>query len=170
MAEVVSGGAALPAGVLQADGSQCTGCGLAGDGAARFAQRAEGGVLSDVENALLAGIEARLTQEVRGVVSALDQFGRRAQLIGEEVPAGAKFCKAVTSLLALLSFQVAYSFSKGLDAPIFLDDGAEYLRKLHLSLDDLVREVDLDGRRFMAVALIEKSSAQVLGGHEAGRD
>lgn len=118
----------------------------------------------DAQDALLlADIEARLADEVRGLVAALHQFGCRSELIGKEIPDSAKFCKSVTVLLTLLSFQLAYSFSKDLDTPIFFDDGAEYLRKLNLSLSDFVRELTLDGRRFLAVALIDQQLGQ-LGG------
>lgn len=140
------------------------------DGGLGFADGADGKVLSDLQNALLADIEARLTQEVRGLIASLAEFGRRAQLIGEEIPDHAKFCKSIPAALSVLTLQFAYSLSQGVDVPVFLDDGAEYLRKLHLSLDDLVREIDLDGRRFLAIALIEKSSAEILGGHQGGGD
>lgn len=128
-----------------------------------FAKRADEQRVVLAQDALLAGIEARLAEEVRGLVAALDQFGRRTQLIGKELPEGAHFCKAVTGLLGLLGFQFAYALGKGLDRPIFVDDGAEYLRELSLSLNDLIREVDLDGRRFLAVALIEQSASEILG-------
>lgn len=128
-----------------------------------LADRAEHEEASSSQDALLSGIEARLAEEVRGLVASLDQFGRRTQLIGEELPDDAHFCKAVTGLLGLLGFQFAYALGKGLDRPIFVDDGAEYLRELSLSLNDLIREVDLDGRRFLAVALVEQGTAEVLG-------
>lgn len=151
--------------------------GTAGDAGRRgfgvqpdLAQTAVGEPPLQAQDALLASIEARLTQEVRGLIASLAEFGSRAQLIGEAIPDNAKFCKAVTALLSVLSLQLAHSLSQGVDLPIFLDDGAEYLRKLHLSLDDLVREIDLDGRRFLAVALIEKSSAEILRGNQGGSD
>lgn len=117
---------------------------------------------------LLADIEARLTDEVRRLVAALDQFGCRSELIGKEIPDSAKFCKSVTLLLTSLSFQLAYSFGKDLDIPIFFDDGAEYLRKLNLSLSDFVRELTLDGRRFLAVALIDQQLSQLGGTADRG--
>ena len=121
------------------------------------------GALDAQDALLLADIEARLADEVRRLVAALHQFGCRSELIGKEIPDSAKFCKSVTALLTLLSFQLAYSFSKDLDKPIFFDDGAQYLRKLNLSLSDFVRELTLDGRRFLAVALIDQQLGQ-LGG------
>jgi hypothetical protein len=117
---------------------------------------------------LLADIETRLTREVRGLVAALHKFGSRAQLMGKEIPESAKFCKSVTLLLTLLSFQLAYSFGKDLDTPIFFDDGAEYLRKLNLSLSDFVRELTLDGRRFLAVALVDQQLGQFSSTAERG--
>ena len=132
------------------------------------AKAAFGEMPTEAKDALLASIEARLAQEVRGLIGSLDQFSRRTQLIGELLPDDANFCKAVTGFLGLLSLQFAYSLGKGLDKPVFLDDGAQYLRELNLSLDDLVREVSLEGRRFLAVALVEQSSADVLGSAEGG--
>ena len=124
---------------------------------------------NEAQHALvLADIEARLTKEVRGLVASLVQFGGRAQLISEEVPADAQFSKLVTGFLALLGFQLAYSLGKDLDKPIFFDDGAQYLRDLGLSLNDFVREVELDGRRFMAVALIEQGLPKAEGAADAG--
>lgn len=117
---------------------------------------------------LLADIEARLTDEMRGLVAALHQFGCRTELIRQEIPEGAHFCKSVTAFLTLLSFQLAYSFGKDLDTPIFFDDGAEYLRKLNLSLGDFVRELTLDGRRFLAVALIDQQLGQLGGTADRG--
>lgn len=117
---------------------------------------------------LLADIEARLTDEVRWLIAALHQFGCRAELIGKEIPDSAKFCKSVTALFTLLSFQLAYSFGKDLDTPIFFDDGAEYLRKLNLSLSDFVRELTLDGRRFIAVALIDQQLGQLGSAADRG--
>lgn len=149
----------LPAGSGSPDSEEAPGVG----GRAGLDLFSSVAVAADAVNAddsqnglLLADIEARLTNEVRGLICALDQFGRRAQFIGKELPDSAHFCKSVTSLLALLGFQLANSFGKGLDLPVFFDDGAEYLRKLNLSLGDFVRELTLDGRRFLAVALVDE--------------
>lgn len=142
----------------------CCGCGMQPD----LAQAAVGKIPLQAQDALLASIEARLTHEVRGLVAALDQFGRRAQTIGKDIPEGAKFCQLVTGSLALLGFQFAYAFGKGLDTPIFFDDGAKYLADLGLSLDEFVREVTLDGRRFLAVALIDQELPQLNRAADAG--
>lgn len=122
---------------------------------AALAGPASGVVVNDVQNALLASIETRLTEEVRRLVVALDQFSGRAQLIGKELPESAQFGKAVTGFLALLSFQFAYALRKDLDKPILFDDGAEYLRGLGLTLEQAFREVSLDGRRYSAVACVD---------------
>lgn len=121
-----------------------------------------------VEHSLvLADVEARMTKEVRGLVLALSQFGHRAQAVSEEIPADAQFCKLVTSFLGLLGFQLAYSLGKDLDKPIFFDDGRQYLADLKLSLDEFVREVNLDGRRFLAVAFVDQHTPQADGRAEA---
>ena len=72
---------------------------------------------------VLADIEARLTQEVRGLIAALTQFSGNAELIRK--------------------------------------DGAEYLHELNLCLSDFVREVDLDGRSFLAIALVDKQPGKL---------
>lgn len=135
---------------------------------ADVAQAAVGNRALDAQDALLSAIEARLTKEVRGLVAALHQFGCRAQLIGKDIPDSAKFCKLVTGSLTLLGFQFAYAFSQGLDKPIFFDDGTKYLADLGLSLEEFVREVTLDGRRFMAVALIEPEFSKLDSAVDAG--
>lgn len=133
-----------------------------------FAEGAEGGVGVDPQDALLVSVEARLTEEVNRLVAALRQFSGRAQLIGKEIPDRAHFGKTVTSLLALIALQYADSLGKSLDRPLLLDDGAEYLRKFGLRLEDSIREVTLDGRRFMAVALVDEFSHEANGASEAG--
>lgn len=143
--------------------------GLAGLGAdGDLAQTAVGSSTLDTQDALLSAIEARLTKEVRGLVAALHQFGCRTQLIGKDIPDSAKFCKLVAGSLTLLGFQFAYAFSQGLDKPIFFDDGAKYLADLGLSLEEFVREVTLDGRRFLAVALIEPEFSKLDSTVDAG--
>ena len=117
------------------------------------------------ENAfLLSDIEARLAEEVRGLILSLTQFSGRAQSIGKEIPIDSQFCKLITSTLQLFALQVAVALGQGLNKPIFFDDGAHYLADLGLSLNDFIREIDLDGRKFMAIALIDKRSADVLNG------
>ena len=115
---------------------------------------------NDAQNALLSNIEARLADEVLRLIDPIHEFGRRAQLIGKEIPDSANFCKLVTGFLGMASFQIAYALRKMADTPIFLDDGAGYLRKLGLELDDLFREVNLDGRKFLAVALVDQQPAK----------
>jgi hypothetical protein len=131
------------------------------------ADGAEGVSVVDLQNAYLVGMEARLTREVKGLIGTLSQFGSRAQLISEELPVGAEFSKRVTLLLALLSLQLANALGQGLDKPIFFDDGALYLKQLGLGLDDFIREVDLDGRRFLCVALTDQGTAK---GFDVGQD
>jgi hypothetical protein len=127
--------------------------------AARVAEAVDTGVSQDA--LVLADIEARLTQQVRGLIAALTEFGGSAQLICKEIPDNAHFTKLVSSALVLIGFQLAYALGKGLDKPIFFDDGAEYLRELNLCLSDFAREIDLDGRRFLAIALINQQSSEL---------
>lgn len=147
---------------LQPDDGQGRGCGIELDRhfpVAGVADAVDARVSQDA--LVLADIEARLTQQVRWLIAALTEFGGSAQLICKEIPDGAHFTKLVSSALVLISFQLAYAFGKGLDKPIFFDDGAEYLRELNLSLSDFVREIDLDGRRFLAIALVDQQSSEL---------
>ncbi|WP_154640634.1 hypothetical protein [Serratia marcescens] len=109
---------------------------------------------------LIASIEARLTQEVLDLTDALQRFGLGTQRIHEELPATAQFGKLITSFFSMVSFQFAYALLKDRDKPLLLDDGAQQLQELGLTLNDFIREIDLDGRRFLAVALIDKKLSQ----------
>lgn len=140
-----------------------------GDDDGGFAQRADGGVGVESQDALLASIEARLTEEVCRLIAALRQFSSRAQLVGKEIPDRTHFGKSVTSLLALIALQYADSLGKSLDRPILFDDGAEYLRKFGLRLEDSIREVTLDGRRFLAVALVDELANEAGSAGEASK-
>lgn len=151
----------IPAGDSWADDLSALRRLAGGGGDGGLTEVAEGCGAALAQDALLASIEARLTEEVRRLVGSLDQFGRRTQLIGELLPDSSNFGKSVTSLLALLGFQLANTLGKGLDTPFLLDDGAEYLRKLCLTGDELFREVSFDGRRYMAVARIEDDLAEL---------
>jgi hypothetical protein len=135
-----------------------------------FAEGTLGVAVSGLQNALLSSIEARLTHEVTGLIRALGEFGSRAQLIREEIPVEAECCKLVTGFLALVSLQLANTLGEGLDKPIFFDDGALYLSQLNLSLDDFIREIDLDGRRFLAISFIEKGASKVFDIHQKSGD
>lgn len=121
------------------------------------------------EDALLAlDVETRLTEEVRRLISALREFGGLAQTISKELPLSSKYSQLVAITLGLVSLQFSNALSKGLDKPIFLDDGAVYLKELGLGIDDLFREVDLEGRRFLAIALIDESASQILNATQKG--
>jgi len=120
------------------------------------AKRAVGSVWADMEDALFARIETRLADEVFRLVSALREFSGRTQLICQELPERAHFSKSVTGFLSLIGLQLADALAKGLDRAVLFDDGAQYLGELGLSLEDFFREIDLDGRRLLAVALIDE--------------
>ena len=114
--------------------------GLGGlDSSLCLADRTDGECVVQGQDALLGSIEARLAEEMRRLVSALGEFGSRSQLIGEEIPSDAKFCKSVTVAFSLCSLQLAYALSQSMKRLVFADDGAEYLRQLGLGLDDLFR-------------------------------
>lgn len=120
------------------------------------------------ENDLLAGLEARLADAVRNLVGALTEFGGIAQAINKELPLTAEFGKLITLFLGTSSLQVAYALMKDGDLPLLIGDGAQHLQKLGLGVDELFRELDVDGRRFLAVALVEQQPAQFPQRREAG--
>ena len=154
---------------LQPDDGQGRGCSIELDRHFPLAGVADAVDASGTQDALLlADIEARLTNEVRGLIAALREFGSRAQLVCKEIPDNAHFTKLVSSSFALMSLQLAYALHKGLDKPIFFDDGVEYLRELKLCLSDFVREIDLDGRRFLAIALIDQKLGQFSSTADCG--
>lgn len=103
----------------------------------------------------LADIEARLTQEVIDLATVLLKFSRRTRLIGKELPDTAQFGQLITRLLSLSSLHVAQALLKDSNVPLLSDNGAEYLSKLGLHLKDFIREIRLDDRRFLAIAILD---------------
>lgn len=120
------------------------------------------------EHELLAGLEARLADGVRDLAGALLKFGGITQAVHKELPLGSEFGKHITLLFGTVSLQFAYALLKDGDLPLLLDDGAQHLHKLGLGVNELFRELDMDGRRFLAVALVEQGAAEVLEHSEAG--
>ncbi len=113
-------------------------------------------------------LEARMTSEVRGLIDALGQFARSTKLIHEEIPIDAHFGKSIAFLLACCGFHFANTLALSLVRGIFRNGGREYISQLELDIKDLFREIDLDGRRFLAVALADECEGQVLDGARAG--
>jgi hypothetical protein len=132
------------------------------DGHATEAAAPETVNVEDKQALVLADIETRLTEEVRRLILALTEFGHRTQAIGEEIPVDAEFVQLVTCLLSLMGFQFAVALGQGLDKPILFDDGCEYLRKHLLTVNDLFGKIDLDGRSYLAVALVDEPFSQVM--------
>lgn len=133
------------------------------------AGQAGGGAPYPLEHRLVfADIEARLADEVRGLIAALRQFGSRTQLISEATPAGSDFTKLVTQTFALMALQLAIALGKSMEKPILFDDGVLYLKNLGLNLNEFVREVELDGRRFLAVALVDQQAGKFNNAADAG--
>lgn len=109
------------------------------------------------EHDLLSSLEARLADEVRHLVKALRQFSRGTQSICEELPLSSHFGKNVTLFFSLSSLHIANALLKRPDVPLLVDDGAQQLVEMGLSLNELVREFDFEGRRFLAVALVDQT-------------
>lgn len=122
----------------------------------------EGLASADEQNRLLAGIEARLTDEMRGLAGSLNQFALRTKAIREEIPDSAKFCKLVSGFFPLAAFHFSEALLSGTQRFTFEDDGALYLQKLGLEIQDFVRELDLEGRKFLAIAFLDKGGRDFL--------
>lgn len=122
-----------------------------------IAVMADVSTLPEHEDALLlADIEARLTEEVHGLIRSIEQFGLRSKLISEEIPNSSKFAQLIASTLTLSSFHFAYALRKGADKGIFFYDTSHDFGQFSLSLEDRFRQINLDGRKFLAVALIDE--------------
>lgn len=117
---------------------------------------------SDAQNALLACVEARLAEEVHRLVPPMLEFIKRAQAIGEEIPSSAQLCKVVALTQRQLVLNLAQFIQQGCFNRLFLDDGRVYLDELGLSLRDFFREIDLDGRKYLAIAQREGEAAYVF--------
>lgn len=150
-------GTALPAGVAGEVGA-----------ALRAAPHPGAPHLALDEHALVAGVEARLAEEVRRLVRALQEFACRAQAIGKDLPLPAEACKLVPDALALMSFQLAYAIERGVEGGVLLEQFPEQLADLELRLRDAFRNVDLDGRRFLAIALRDEQANEVTSAAERG--
>ncbi|WP_350316349.1 hypothetical protein OHK33_22215 [Pectobacterium aroidearum] len=110
---------------------------------------------------LLSSIEARLTQEMLDLADALRRFSIGTQRINEELPLTAEFGKSITCFLSMASLQFANALLKDRDKPLLIDDGAMQLKELGLNFHEFIREVDLEGRKFLAVALIDKRTSDL---------
>ncbi|KEH09800.1 hypothetical protein [Delftia sp. 67-8] len=127
-----------------------------------LATGAEGLAGVDEQNRLLAAVEARLAHEVRGLGLSFREFAFRTQAIREDIPDGAKFCKLVAGFFPLVAFQLADALLSETQVFTFQDDGAVYLKELGLEVKDFVRELELEGRKFLAVSFLDKRGRDVL--------
>ena len=131
-------------------------------GHSKLADRAVGLSSVDEQNRLLTGIEARLANEMRGLGLTLAEFARRTKAIREEIPDSAQFCKLIAGCLPLFAFQLSDAILRAPQGFTFEDDGALYLKQLGLELKDFVREFDFEGRKFLAVAFLDKGGRDDL--------
>lgn len=99
-------------------------------------------------------IHAELTCEVRRLQSNLIRFGRALQGISKNLGPGKDFSKLVTSTFGLFGFQLAYAVGQVMDPAVLLDDGRQYLAQTELSLQQLFREICLDGRDYVCIAKV----------------
>ena len=120
------------------------------------------------ENDLLSSVETRLTEEVSDLARALRKFSVGTQSISEELPLSSEFGKLITRFFSSSSLQLADALLEGKDRPLLLDDGAMQLHELGLSLNDFIREITLEGRQFLAVALVNKRLTDGPDGGKTG--
>jgi len=123
-----------------------------GNGDGELANWASGVVLGRLQDCLAAGVEARLTQEVRNLAGFLRAWSGRAKFIGEVLPANADCGKVISLAISLICLHLSDSFLKDANRGVFMGDGALDLIDLGLKFEDCVRELDLDGLRFLCVA------------------
>lgn len=123
-----------------------------------------------LQDGLDPAIEARLAQEVDRLVAAFVEFGRGTQAISVDAAAGNDFDKLVPLSFALAGFQLANAFARRTQGLGLLCGDPKYLEQVCLRLNDFFRELDLDGRRFVAIALADQREPQILGGGERGND
>lgn len=141
------------------------------NGGAVVANGAFGAAVVDAQDSLLlADIEARLTREMHGLALSLREFAGRTKAIREEIPESAKFCKLVTGFFPLTALHIANALLSEAQSFTFKDDGALYLKQLGLELNDFVREIDLEGGKFLAVAFVDKSKRNILDGAAQGNE
>lgn len=113
---------------------------------------------------LIPNIEARVTGEVLRLMGAVKEFGLGLQLIRKEIPPNAYFSQSITLFLALSSLNLSNALGLSVMRGIFRDGGREYITQLEMDVKHLFREINLDGRRFLAVALVDEGTSQVFDG------
>lgn len=101
-------------------------------------------------------VEAALTQEVWRLVAALLESASSFQAIGERSPSG-DLGKLVAQSFQLIALQYAQTFLQLGGHHGFLGEHAEQLGDMGLSFEEAFREICLDGRKFLAIACIDKS-------------
>lgn len=122
------------------------------------------------QDALEAEFEAGLTKEVRGLIAALRKFAAGTQLVCKSAPASADFSKDVALLLSLASMHFVDLLSQSLYDGVFADGGFGYLQQVGLGAQRLFRQLELDGRQFLAVALPDEQVGQFLDVADAGHE
>lgn len=111
---------------------------------------------------LSPAVQARLTEEVLRLVAALTQFARGAQAVAESPAAVGQLDKPVAQTLALVGFQLSNSFARDPKGFGLLACSLDDVQKMELNMRQLFHELQLDGRRFLAVALCDQSGNEVL--------
>lgn len=116
------------------------------------------------ENAFLASIEAGLTEEMWGLALTLAEFARVTKAICVEISKGAKFCKLVAASFSMAAFKFSDAILCRPQVFTFEDNGALYFKQLCLKLQDFVRELNFEGGKLFAIALLHKRGRDVLDG------
>lgn len=116
------------------------------------------------EYALLACVEARLTEEMRRLVLAIRQFSSGAQSVCEEFDsAGTEVLKDVPIFFGLAALKIADGLEKFADAGVFLEHGVLDIDRLLSEIDKLFKKFEFEGQQFLAIALPNKSAADFFG-------
>lgn len=111
-------------------------------------------------------IEARLADEVRRFGAFFAESADRLGAIGKD--ARDDFDKLIVASQRLFFLQFSDSILQSMRECSSLSEYVDNLGKLELSLRDAFREVVLDGRKFLCVALTDERAREFFGAHQGG--
>lgn len=111
-----------------------------------------------------SSIEARLTDEVRRFGVFFGDAAERLRAIGED--AGDDFDKLIVASQRLVLLQFSDAILKSMHRCCSLSEYVDNLGELELSIRDAFREVVLDGRKFLGVALTDECAREFFRAHQ----
>lgn len=113
-----------------------------------------------------ANIEARLTDEMRRFGVFFAESADRLRAIGED--AADDFDKLIAASQRLFLLQFSDAILKSMHRCRSLTEYVDHLGELELSIRDAFREVVLDGRKFLAVALTDERAREFFRAYQRG--